>query len=65
MSFSKIDDIKNLTYKDLEEQIIEVKREIFDLKIKKATRQDIKPHLFKHQKHKLAQLLTIQSSKTR
>ena len=32
-----------------------------DLRVKKATRQEFKPHVFKHKKLNLAQLLTIKS----
>nr|QCI07470.1 ribosomal protein L29 [Leiomenia cribrosa] len=58
MSFSKIKEIENLNYKEIDEKIIEVKKEIFNLKLKKATRQSVKTHLFKQKKHQLAQLFT-------
>nr|YP_009244617.1 ribosomal protein L29 [Agarophyton chilense]AMK96859.1 ribosomal protein L29 [Agarophyton chilense]ASP44753.1 50S ribosomal protein L29 [Agarophyton chilense]UAD84415.1 ribosomal protein L29 [Agarophyton chilense] len=59
MPLPKIKDIKHFTDKEIKEKIVELKQEIFDLKLKKATRQNVKPHLFKHKKHQLAQLLTI------
>nr|YP_009296731.1 ribosomal protein L29 [Apophlaea sinclairii]AOM65871.1 ribosomal protein L29 [Apophlaea sinclairii] len=40
------------------QQIIQLKRELFDLRLKKATKQSIKPHLFKQAKRNLARLLT-------
>nr|YP_010196819.1 ribosomal protein L29 [Gracilaria cliftonii]UAD84623.1 ribosomal protein L29 [Gracilaria cliftonii] len=59
MPLKKFKDIKHLTNSEIEEKIIKLKKEIFDLKLQQATRQNIKPHLFKHKKHELAQLLTI------
>uniref|UniRef100_A0AAU7YRI7 Large ribosomal subunit protein uL29c n=1 Tax=Gracilaria hainanensis TaxID=2871843 RepID=A0AAU7YRI7_9FLOR len=59
MSLPKFKNIKYLTPNEIQEKIIEIKKEIFELKLKQATRQNIKPHLFKHKKHQLAQLLTI------
>jgi ribosomal protein L29 len=38
-------------------------KQLFDLRLKKATRQSFKPHLFKHNKRKVAQLLTLESQK--
>nr|QVY58039.1 50S ribosomal protein L29 [Betaphycus gelatinus] len=63
MSFQKIESIKNLNIKEIEKKIIEIKKEIFDLQIKKYTRQSLKNHIFKHKKHKLAQLMTIATQK--
>ncbi|NES67739.1 MAG: 50S ribosomal protein L29, partial [Okeania sp. SIO2D1] len=37
-----------------------VKRELFDLRMLKATGRLEKPHLFKYNRHRLAQLLTIE-----
>ena len=60
MAFPKIKDIQDLGYDDINKEILSLKKEIFDLKFKQATRQPIKTHLFKHKKHKLAQLFTRQ-----
>ena len=54
---------KNLNLSEVQENIIELKKEIMLLKIKKITQQNIKPHLLKNKKHKLAQLLTIETIK--
>nr|YP_009237804.1 ribosomal protein L29 [Gracilariopsis lemaneiformis]YP_009294792.1 ribosomal protein L29 [Gracilariopsis chorda]AJO68433.1 ribosomal protein L29 [Gracilariopsis lemaneiformis]AML79892.1 ribosomal protein L29 [Gracilariopsis lemaneiformis]AOM67052.1 ribosomal protein L29 [Gracilariopsis chorda] len=61
MSLPNIKDIQNLNAKEIEVKIIELKKEIFQLKLQKSTRQNIKPHLFKHKKHQIAQLLTIKN----
>nr|YP_010195584.1 ribosomal protein L29 [Gracilaria baiana]UAD82981.1 ribosomal protein L29 [Gracilaria baiana] len=59
MPLPKFKDIKHLTRSEIQKKIIELKKEIFQLKLKQTTRQNIKPHLFKHKKRQLAQLLTI------
>uniref|UniRef100_UPI003002AFA4 ribosomal protein L29 n=1 Tax=Anunuuluaehu liula TaxID=3049639 RepID=UPI003002AFA4 len=63
MAFNKINNIKSLTDQEIAQQIIEIKKELFQLEIKKSTRQSFKPHIFKHKKHKLAQLLTLETQK--
>ncbi|ABB58254.1 50S ribosomal protein L29 [Synechococcus elongatus] len=60
MALPKIEDVRNLSDADLAEKIAEAKRELFDLRFQRATRQLEKPHLFKHTKHRLAQLLTVE-----
>nr|YP_010204106.1 ribosomal protein L29 [Ahnfeltia fastigiata]UAT97687.1 ribosomal protein L29 [Ahnfeltia fastigiata] len=60
MALPTIAEIQNLGYKEIQEKIIELKKEIFNLKLKQATRQSIKPHIFKHKKHMLCQLLTVE-----
>nr|YP_009019607.1 50S ribosomal protein L29 [Gracilaria salicornia]AHH24575.1 50S ribosomal protein L29 [Gracilaria salicornia]UAD87653.1 ribosomal protein L29 [Gracilaria salicornia] len=59
MSLPKFNNIKDLKQNEIQEKIIELKKEIFELKLKQATKQNIKTHLFKHKKHQIAQLLTI------
>nr|YP_009511097.1 ribosomal protein L29 [Hydropuntia rangiferina]AXI96770.1 ribosomal protein L29 [Hydropuntia rangiferina]UAD87451.1 ribosomal protein L29 [Hydropuntia rangiferina] len=61
MALPNINNIKNLTKEEIKEKIIEIKKEILELKFKQATKQNIKSHLFKHKKHQLSQLLTIQT----
>ena len=61
MSLPKINHLKEMSGTEIHNKILEVKREIFDLKFKQATRQTVKQHLFKHKKHLLAQLLTLES----
>ncbi len=60
MALPKIEDVRTLSDADLAEKIAEAKRELFDLRFQRATRQLEKPHLFKHTKHRLAQLLTVE-----
>lgn len=56
----KIKEIRKLSPVDRSLKIKEVKKKLFELKFKQATRQTVKAHLFKKQKHLLAQLLTIE-----
>ncbi len=63
MVFSNISEIENLDLEAIEKEIFLVAQELVNLRVKKATRQEFKPHQFKHNKRKLAQLLTIQNTK--
>lgn len=60
MSLPKISEARELSDTELGEQIIAVKKQLFQLRLQKATRQLDKPHQFKHAKHRLAQLLTVE-----
>ena len=60
MALPKIEEVRSLSDEELTTQILEVKQELFRLRLEKATRQLNTPHLFKHKKHRLAQLLTIE-----
>nr|AYR06433.1 ribosomal protein L29 [Rhodogorgon sp.] len=61
MSFSKIGNFKQMNKEELCDKIIEVKKELFELKFKQATKQTVKSHSFKHKKHLLVQLLTLEN----
>ncbi len=58
-------EVRNLTASDITEQIDDLRRELFDLRFKQATRQLTNTHRFKEARIKLAQLLTVQSERTR
>ena len=60
MALPKIADARSLSEDELAEEILAVKRELFQLRLEQATRRLEKPHLFKHAKHRLAQLLTVE-----
>jgi large subunit ribosomal protein L29 len=60
MALSKINEIRDLDDQELSEQIVAVKRQLFELRFQKATRQESKPHQFKHARHRLAQLMTVE-----
>lgn len=60
MPLPKIEDARNLSNEELQEQIVAVKRELFQLRFQKGTRQLEKSHQFKHNRHRLAQLMTVE-----
>lgn len=60
MSLPKIADARKLNDQELEARVLELKRQLFDLRFKKGTRQLDKPHQFKHIRHEISQLLTVE-----
>ena len=60
MSLPSIDDARSLNDEDLSAEVLAVKRELFQLRLEQATRRLESPHLFKHKKHRLSQLLTVE-----
>lgn len=62
MSLPKIDEITMLTNTELENEILNVKKELFRLRLRRGTKQSFKSHQLKHSKHRLAQLLMIKNS---
>ncbi|MEB3337956.1 MAG: 50S ribosomal protein L29 [Leptolyngbyaceae bacterium] len=63
MSLPKIKDARDLSDQDLSDQILAVKKQLFELRMQKATRQLDKPHQFKHARHRLAQLMTVEGER--
>lgn len=63
MSFEAFTNFKSMDLETLSKEIVETKKNLFNLRLKKATRQSFKSHAFKHHKRKIAQLLTIESQK--
>jgi large subunit ribosomal protein L29 len=55
-------EIKKLNNKQIEDEIFNIKKALFDFRMKRATRQPIKPHLYRLYKHQLAKILTITSN---
>lgn len=62
MSLPKIDEVISLTDSELEDEILNVKKELFRLRLRRGTKQSFKSHQIKHSKHRLSQLLMIQKS---
>jgi large subunit ribosomal protein L29 len=60
MAFPKMKDLRSLTDREVEAQILGIKRELFGLRMKQATKQPVNPHEFKHAKHRLGQLMTLE-----
>lgn len=63
MSLPKIIEIEDLDLEKIQSEIIELKKQLFKLKIKKGTNQPFKPHLFKHTYHRLRQLIFLEHKK--
>lgn len=62
MSFKNFEELKQLNKDSIQKEIVDTKKQLFELRIQKSTRQAFKPHMFKHLKRKIAQLLTIENS---
>jgi len=52
--YKELNTLTNLT--DVEQELFLLQKNLFDLRIKKATNQSTKSHLFTHAKRRLAQL---------
>ena len=48
MAFLPLNDLKSFDNETLTKEIVAAKKQLFELRLKKATRQSFKPHLFKH-----------------
>ena len=58
-------DLSKLSDNEITEKIGEIRRELFDLRFQRATRQLTETHRFKKARVQLAQLLTIKSERSR
>ncbi len=65
MAEAKQIDLSQLSDKEINEKISETRRELFDLRFQRATRQLTETHRFKKARVQLAQLLTHQSGRGR
>jgi large subunit ribosomal protein L29 len=65
MPLSKIEDARKLTDEQLADEIVAVKRQLFELRLQQATRRLDKPHQFRHVRHQLSQLLTVETERQR
>lgn len=63
MPLPKISEARELSDEKLAEEILAVKKQLFQLRLQKATRQLEKPHQFRHARHRMAQLLTVESER--
>lgn len=62
MEILTIQEIKKLENIELNNKILEVKRLLFDLRFKQATKKSIRTDLLKKYKRMLAQLLTVEKN---
>jgi large subunit ribosomal protein L29 len=53
-------EIRGLNNEQIREEILNLKRVLFDFRLKQATRQSIKPHILKMHKRQVARIMTIE-----
>ena len=63
MSVPQFTDIISLSNAEISEAIIETENKLFNLRFKKATRQNFKSHQITFEKRRLAQLKTLLTSR--
>ena len=63
MALSKIEEARQLNDDDLSEQILEIKKQLANLRLLKATGRLEKPHEIRHTRHRLSQLLTVEKER--
>jgi large subunit ribosomal protein L29 len=63
MSLSKIKEVLAIETDQLDKEILDVKKQLFELRLRQSTRQSFKPHSFRHLKHRLGQLLMVQKQR--
>lgn len=59
MNTHNAQDIKKMSDQEFKHEVNKIREKLFELRFKKATKQTIKTHLFKHTRRSLARLLTI------
>ena len=59
MGLSQYNAISSFSTEEINVEIVKIEKEIFNLRFKKATRQNYKLHELKNKKRKLAQLKTF------
>jgi large subunit ribosomal protein L29 len=60
MALPIVADARAKSDEQIAERVLAVKKELFQLRFQQGTRRLEKPHQFKHLKHELAQLLTVE-----
>ena len=65
MSKTTTKDVRNLSDSEMSDKIQNLRKELFDLRFKQATKQLAKTHRFKEVRIELAQLLTVSNERSR
>jgi large subunit ribosomal protein L29 len=60
MALPKIEDVRKLSDEEISAEVDAIKKQLFQLRMEQATRRLEKTHQFKHNRHRLAQLLTVE-----
>ena len=63
MALPKVEDARSLSTEEIEKEVAAAKKELFEMRKKVKTRQQVKPHLFTHTKHRIGQLETLLSQR--
>ena len=65
MSKTTTKDVRNFSDSEISDKIQNLRKELFDLRFKQATKQLAKTHRFKEIRTELAQLLTVSNERSR
>lgn len=65
MAYRKIAEARNLSDEELSAEIVTAKQKLFQLRLEQSTGRLEKPHEFKHTKRWIAQLLTVQTERSK
>ncbi|ELP55640.1 50S ribosomal protein L29 [Microcystis aeruginosa NIES-298] len=60
MALPKIAEVRKMSDDDIADAILAAKKKLFELRLQQATRRLEKTHEFKHTRHRLGQLLTVE-----
>lgn len=60
MALPKIAEVRKMSDEDIADAILNAKKKLFELRLQQATRRLEKTHEFKHTRHRLGQLLTVE-----
>ncbi|GCA74429.1 50S ribosomal protein L29 [Microcystis aeruginosa NIES-2520] len=60
MALPKIAEVRKMSDDDIAAAILAAKKKLFELRLQQATRRLEKTHEFKHTRHRLGQLLTVE-----
>ncbi len=63
MALTKAEDARKLSDEQIETEILEAKKKLFDLRLQQTLGKLEKPHEFRHTKRWIAQLLTVQTER--
>jgi large subunit ribosomal protein L29 len=63
MNLLKIEEMKDFDLEKIQIEIIELKKQLFNLRVRKKTRRNVKPHLFKYIQYRLKQLIFLEYRK--
>ncbi|NCR16970.1 MAG: 50S ribosomal protein L29 [Microcystis aeruginosa LL13-03] len=60
MALPKIAEVRKMSDEEIVAAILAAKKKLFELRLQQATRRLEKTHEFKHTRHRLGQLLTVE-----